>query len=151
MKNGTVWVNFLGTRPSVSWCSHWSDPGLVQIQPFLSVEADSPPCIQPLQALYSLLILYMELSFQHAQENVKQNRIDGKIKQQQNFTSPRRNGLAELDTNDLSWKQWPFPNTKGKLVVIERGCQIIKKLNNLLYKICSIFSLFSLTLFYFWG
>ena len=43
----------------------------------------------------------MELSFQHTQENVKQYRIDGKIKQQQNFTSPRRNGLAELDTNEF--------------------------------------------------
>jgi len=41
----------------------------------------------------------MELSFLHAQENVKQNRTDGKIKQQQNLTSPRQNGLAELDTN----------------------------------------------------
>ena len=73
----------------------------MQIQPFLSAEADSPLCIQPLQAPHLLLILYMELSFQHTQENVKQNKTDGKIKQQQNLTSPRHNGLAELDTNEF--------------------------------------------------
>ena len=53
----------------------------------------------PLAYAHSPLILYMELIFRHRQENVKKYRTDGKIKQQQNLTSPRCNGLAELDTN----------------------------------------------------